>query len=97
MKPDIEVSSGQALITAQIKALEKLRAASQDSFRIQSYNWTLDGIKARNYPVVIDASILKSFVGRYGSENIMKKEVFAISLMIAVNSRLSPSRKIVSL
>jgi retinol-binding protein 3 len=68
--PHIEVNSAQALITAQIKALENLRNSASDSSEIKFYNWPLEGLKARNSPITIDPSMLKSYVGRFGPRNI---------------------------
>jgi hypothetical protein len=63
VKPDLEVNSKDALITAQIKALEKLSVTNKDTFNI--YLWQLDGIKAKQKPIKLDESVLKSYEGSY--------------------------------
>lgn len=68
--PHIEVSSNQALVTAQIKALENLGESANDSAGIQFYNWIAKGLYATRKPVKIADSVLKSYVGKYGSGNI---------------------------
>lgn len=70
VKPHIEVGYDQALITAHIQALEDLSKSDMDSSRIRFYNWTLDGLKARQKPVIIDAAILKSYTGLYDNREI---------------------------
>lgn len=68
VKPDIETEAKDALVTAQIKALEDLSAKniSQKS----GYQWILDGIKAIQNPFVADKETLKSYVGTYGERKL---------------------------
>lgn len=45
VKPNVEVSASEALTTAHVQALEKLRDASKDKAKIQGYNKVIDTLK----------------------------------------------------
>jgi retinol-binding protein 3 len=66
--PDVEVPAKDALMTAQIKAIEKLATTTNDN---KDYLWQLDGLKGRQHPVNVDAEILKSYAGKYGQRKII--------------------------
>ncbi len=68
IKPDVEVDSRNALMTAHIKALEKLAATNKDTFNL--YTWLLDGVKAKQKPVKLDESVLRSYEGSYGERKL---------------------------
>lgn len=64
--PHIEVPSNEAIETAHIKALERLKNDNNTKEVNQFYGWTLDALKAKNKEVLIEESVLKSYVGTYG-------------------------------
>ncbi|TDI69236.1 MAG: peptidase [Bacteroidetes bacterium] len=64
--PHIEVKADEALVTAQIKALEGLIDKSDTEETIEFYNWSLRELKAMSKPVKLEESVLKSYVGTYG-------------------------------
>ncbi|MCZ6595789.1 MAG: S41 family peptidase [Bacteroidetes bacterium] len=64
--PHIEVKADEALVTAQIKALEGLINKSDNEETMEFYNWSLRELKARSNPVKLEESVLKSYVGAYG-------------------------------
>ena len=65
VKPDITVPAGDALITAQITAIERLESESGDTSNTV-FKWALTTLKAKQHPVKIDESILKTYTGKYG-------------------------------
>ncbi|HMU46447.1 MAG TPA: S41 family peptidase [Chitinophagaceae bacterium] len=68
VEPDIKIVASNALETAQIKALEKL--ASSKSSQENRYNWLLARLKAKQNPVTVDETTLKSYTGNYGPRTI---------------------------
>lgn len=64
--PHIEVSSSQALEVAHTKALEYLIEESKDASLKKFYEWNLDAIKIILDPVIVEKSILESYIGTYG-------------------------------
>lgn len=68
VKPDIEVLAKDALITAQIKAVEKLLAKDPKNSK---YVWSLSYLKAKQAPLTLDETILKSYVGIYGKKQLV--------------------------
>jgi C-terminal processing protease CtpA/Prc len=64
VKPHIEVKSNKALTIARIRALEDLIEKNVDNSEF--YNWSLTELKAKGNPVVIEESVLKSYIGTYG-------------------------------
>lgn len=67
VKPDIEVSAKDALITAQIKAIEKMASMTTNN---QEYLWQLDGLKVKQNPTKVDVQVLKTYIGKYGQRKI---------------------------
>ncbi|SEW05326.1 N-terminal domain of Peptidase_S41 [Chitinophaga sp. YR573] len=61
VKPDIEVAAKDALITAQIKALEK---RSQENIQV---TWALMALKAKLHPITLN---LAQYPGTYGDRTI---------------------------
>ncbi len=70
VSPHIEVPSMDALDTAYIKALEKLKETNTDKDLEAFYEWPLAELKVRNNPVTLEASALKKFAGSYGPRNV---------------------------
>jgi hypothetical protein len=68
VKPDIEVAAKDALITAQIKAIEKMAATTTEDNA--EYVWQLDGLKAQQNPPKIDIQVLKTYLGKYGPRKV---------------------------
>ncbi len=68
--PHVEVSRDKALITAHIKALEKLKEKENDERIIAKYQWALEGLYAKENPVEIDKEILVSYAGDYSPRKI---------------------------
>ncbi|HEX8246775.1 MAG TPA: S41 family peptidase [Pyrinomonadaceae bacterium] len=77
VKPDIETAPKDALLAAQIKALEKLSAATTaDSSTKFSYEWLLSELRAKLIPVQIDETVLRSYVGTYSGQLGQRKITF---------------------
>lgn len=73
--PHIEVPSNHALEVAQLKALETLiKESKNDEIKKKFYAWNFEGLKAIIEPVVVDTSILKSYIGNYGPRKISLKD-----------------------
>ena len=70
VKPDIEVPASDALLTAQVKALEDLAANSKGPAS-QLYAWELGALKASKEPIQLTEETLKSYVGTYGEKKII--------------------------
>lgn len=70
VKPHIEVPAAEALITAQVKALEKMVEKENDENSRMKYEWSLLALKASANPVKPDASVLKSYAGSYGERQL---------------------------
>lgn len=70
VEPDIEVPAEEAFDVAYLKALEELRKGAANSSEKASYQWYIDGYKARIDPVPVDAEKLTLYVGKYGSYSI---------------------------
>jgi len=64
--PHIETNSSEALVVARMKALEVLKANTDDEAMKQIYDWPLSEFKAMMNPVTIKESVLKSYAGTYG-------------------------------
>lgn len=69
VKPDIETDAKDALFRAQIKALEEL--SNTNISQKVSYQWILEGMKARQNSFVADKRTLKSYVGTYGERKLI--------------------------
>lgn len=72
--PHLEVPSNQALEVAQIKALETLIEESKNDEIKKFYAWNLEGLKALMEPVMVETTILKSYIGNYGPRKISLKD-----------------------
>ncbi|PCJ98237.1 MAG: hypothetical protein COA50_01640 [Flavobacteriaceae bacterium] len=71
--PDIKVSSDKALEVAQIKALESILEKSQDQEQKQFMQWYLDALNIKQEPVVLNESVMKSYIGAFGPRKISFK------------------------
>lgn len=70
VKPDIEVKAADALLTAQVKALEEL-AAKADGPAGKLYEWELVSVKAAKEPVQLGEETLRSYAGTFGEKKII--------------------------
>ncbi|MDR6843784.1 S41 family peptidase [Flavobacterium granuli] len=69
VQPDIEVPADDALLTAQIKALEKLTAKEYQNSN-KKYTWLLTSIKAKQHPLVLKPKESENYIGKFGSRII---------------------------
>ncbi|MBV6652664.1 MAG: S41 family peptidase [Mameliella sp.] len=69
VKPHIEVPADDALMTARIKAIEKLLAEADEEAQSQ-YQWALDGLKAQQTEVQLDDKTMQSHAGKYGPRTV---------------------------
>lgn len=67
VKPDIEVNASDALLTAQVKALEDLSKSNSNPV----YAWELQSLKASKEPVKLGEETLKSYTGTYGKKELI--------------------------
>jgi hypothetical protein len=70
VEPHIKVPAQEALDSAHIRALEVLLSRSQDENDKSSYEWHLEGLKAKLNPSSVDSEALRSYVGSYESNDI---------------------------
>jgi retinol-binding protein 3 len=70
VKPDIEVKASDALVAAQVKALEDLAAKTKGPAG-NIYAWELVPLKASKEPVQLVEETLKSYAGTYGEKKII--------------------------
>jgi hypothetical protein len=68
VRPDIEAPADKALAWAHEEALKRLAAgdAGQRAYR----EWTLAGVRARNNPQRVPASLLREYAGSYGERAV---------------------------
>ena len=64
VKPHIEVPADDALMTARIKAIEKLLAEADEEAQSQ-YQWALDGLKAQQTEVQLDSKLCREVWSSY--------------------------------
>ena len=76
IKPDIETPPGDALLAAQIKALEKLTARTDSPDAKFTYDWHVTALRAKLNPVRIDESLMRSYAGTYTGEYGQRKITF---------------------
>lgn len=69
VEPHLKVPANEALLTAQIDALQKLRLDADDEER-PALQWTLEDLKSRQQPLQPDVKTLKAGVGKYGPRTI---------------------------
>lgn len=67
VKPDIEIAAKDALLAAQVKALEKLSAKDPANYQV---GWALTALKAKLQPLNINITTLSAFAGIYGERRI---------------------------
>jgi hypothetical protein len=70
VKPDIEVASEEALVTAHIDALRKLSDTATEKDVKDKYQWALDGVRAVYEPVSLPEDIVQAYAGNYGTRDI---------------------------
>lgn len=68
--PHIKITEKNALIVAQLKALDSLNTLNKDHFRKGYYKWHIETLKAIKSSVKVSVEILKKYVGTYDRINI---------------------------
>lgn len=68
--PHIKTNEKDALISAQLKALDSLNIINKDIFRKDYYTWHIETLKAIKHPVKVSVETLKKYKGSYGRINI---------------------------
>ncbi len=71
--PDITAPADQALATAQIEVLKKLRESAADEQAKYSLEWAQAALEGQLHPVVITANDLKAYIGTYGPRKIFRE------------------------
>lgn len=69
--PHVTVSAEQALDTAHMLALEKLRKKEKNPQHQFRLDWEINDIKARLIPVSVDEKILEKYIGEYEDKHIV--------------------------
>jgi hypothetical protein len=88
VKPDIAVSAKDALLTAQIVALEKLSAKFPDNKA--NYDWHLQALRAKQKAASISDETLKSYIGKFGIITLLWENGKLISLREGIKTELIP-------
>lgn len=88
VKPDIAVPAKDALLTAQIVALEKL--AKKHPENKANYEWHLQALKAKQKPISVSDETLKSYVGKYGIISLLWENGKLISQREGIRTELIP-------
>ena len=70
VQPDIEVPSDQALDTAYLDALTKLRETAGNEEAVYQFDWAIAGLEATLTPVDVDVATLESYAGDYGPRHL---------------------------
>lgn len=68
--PHVVVPSNQALETAQLMALRKMREGETHEGRRFSIDWAIAGVEAKLNPVTVAPAILESYAGWYGPRQL---------------------------
>jgi uncharacterized protein YpmB len=70
VEPDVKTTKEDALNTARIKALEKLRNQSKGEKIKQYYNWYIASLNYTKNSFVVDLMKLSEYVGKYGLQTV---------------------------
>lgn len=70
VEPDIKTTQEDALNTARIKALEKLKGNSNVEKIKQYYDWYIESLNFTKSAFTIDALKLQEYVGKYGFRSV---------------------------
>jgi hypothetical protein len=68
--PDVDVPADQALETAHIMALEKIKEGETDEERLFAVDWAIQGLKAQLEPTSVDPARLQTYAGEYGPRTL---------------------------
>lgn len=68
--PDVSVASNNALVQAQILAIENLSEAASNPQSKYVYDWLAGSLKAQLTKVSIDATTMQSYAGIYGDRTV---------------------------
>jgi hypothetical protein len=88
VRPDVPVAATDALLTAQLLALETL--ARQYPERAAEYDWHLAALRAQQKPVRVPGQLLRSYVGKYGVIELQWSEGRLVSVREGIRNRLVP-------
>ena len=70
VEPDVKVTSDKALETAMKMALTKLYESEKNELIKSLFKWSIDGLKAKLEPVLVDENVLKTYIGSFGQRKI---------------------------
>ena len=71
VKPDIATAASSALTIAHLEAVKDLAAKTGDEKEKAFFQWTADGIKAKERPFPAAPALLRSYAGSYGDRVIL--------------------------
>lgn len=74
VEPDIPVSSGKALDTAYLDALETILKKGPDRWKRVEIEWAIQDVEARLHPVSLMPEDLEGYTGYYGERRITMDE-----------------------
>jgi len=69
--PDLKVSSNEALETAHLKALEKMRAKAENEQEQRRLVWAMERTRALAKPVEFQPEVLQGYAGSYGTRRLI--------------------------
>jgi hypothetical protein len=70
VQPDIEVPADQALDTAYLDALTKLREGAEDEQVEYIFDWAIAALDAKLNPVEVPVEVLETYGGDYGARHL---------------------------
>lgn len=68
--PDVQTTSANAMIQAQILALENLSAGAKDDHTKMTFHWMVESLQASMNPPAIDITTMQSYTGTYGERTV---------------------------
>ncbi len=70
VEPDIAVAADDALMTARIEAMKKIKENPRHERVVPILDWHIAGLTAKLNPVKVDETILKEYAGNYGPRHV---------------------------
>ncbi|MBU8934775.1 MAG: S41 family peptidase [candidate division Zixibacteria bacterium] len=70
VEPHIAVAADDALMTARVEAMNKIKENPRDERTLPILDWHIAGLDAQLNPIEVDEAILLEFVGDYGPRHI---------------------------
>jgi len=74
VEPHIAVAADDALMTARVEAMKKIKENPRDERILPILDWYITGLTAKLNPVVVDKNILKEYAGDYGPRHIILED-----------------------